>query len=232
MVADANLKVVRTQPTLRELALAKIRGAILSCRFKPGHRLIERELCEQLGVSRSIVREAMRHLEAEGIVETIPLKGPTVARLRPEHVAEIYQIRAMLEGDAARKCARNSTPELVRGLEQALRDIAAAYSAKDPSAVLAATGEFYRLLFLGGQKEVAWQIVRSLNARINQLRAMTISTPNRSKDGPAEMKRIVEAIRKKDPDAAQKACVAHVERDAALAQVFLAPVADDAEART
>jgi DNA-binding GntR family transcriptional regulator len=229
MLADDNLKVVRTQPTLRELALAKIRDAILSCRFKPGHRLIERELCEQLGVSRSIVREVLRHLEAEGIVETIPLKGPIVARPRPEQASEIYEIRAMLEGHAARSCAEHATPEIVRGLEKSLREIGAAYAAKDPIAVIGATGEFYRLLFLGGQKEVAWQVVRSLNARINLLRAMTISSPNRAKDGPAELKRMVEAIRKRDGAAAEAASVAHVRRAAAIAHGLLATTAPDGD---
>jgi DNA-binding GntR family transcriptional regulator len=221
MLDDGSLKVVRTQPTLRELALAKIRDAILSCRFKPGDRLIERELCDQLGVSRSIIREVLRHLEAEGIVETIPLKGPIVARPQHEQVAEIYRIRALLEGDAAFACAQHSTPELVRKLEDALRDIRAAYRAKDPIAVITCTSEFYRVLFLGGKKEVAWQLVRSLNARINQLRAMTISTPNRSRDGPREMRQIVDAIRRKEPEAARRACVTHVERAAAIAQSLL-----------
>ncbi|WP_163535827.1 GntR family transcriptional regulator, partial [Klebsiella pneumoniae] len=64
------MRVDRSAKTLRELTLEKMREAIVSLRFRPGDRLVERDLCEQLGVSRTVVREVLRHLEAEGIVQT------------------------------------------------------------------------------------------------------------------------------------------------------------------
>jgi len=65
--------------TLRDIVQAKMRDAIMAGHFAPGERLVERPLCEQLGVSRTVVRETIRYLEAEGLVETIPHKGPIVA---------------------------------------------------------------------------------------------------------------------------------------------------------
>lgn len=101
-----SLKVERPTVTLRELALQKMRTAILDARFLPGDRLVERALCEELGVSRTVVREVLRHLETEGLIQSLPNQGPIVAILDMESAAEIYDIRALLEGEAAMACAR------------------------------------------------------------------------------------------------------------------------------
>ena len=78
---DADLRIAHPPTTLRELAVERLRQAIISGRFPGGARLVERTLCDQLGVSRSVVREAIRYLEAEGLVETLPRSGPVVAKL-------------------------------------------------------------------------------------------------------------------------------------------------------
>src|SRR4029079_6883226 len=115
---NAEMRVDRSARTLRELTLEKLRDAILDFRFQPGERLVERTLCDRLGVSRTVVREVLRHLEAEGLVEIIARQGPIVARLDPEQVAEIYELRGLLEANAARACAEQSTPELVQRLRE------------------------------------------------------------------------------------------------------------------
>src|SRR5260370_39642893 len=104
------MRVDRSAPTLRELTLEKLRDAISQGFYRPGDRLIERTLCDQLGVSRTVVREVLRHLETEGLVETVAHSGPIVARLDPAQGPETYAIRALLESGAARSCAANSTP--------------------------------------------------------------------------------------------------------------------------
>lgn len=219
-IDEAPMRVDRSQRTLRELTLEKMREAIVSLRFKPGERLIERDLCAQLGVSRTVVREVLRHLEAEGLVQTQQHRGPIVARPTPEEARQIYEIRGLLEALAARACAEAGADPAP--LDAALGRIAAAYAEHRPAAVLAETSEFYRALFGGAGKDVAWGIVSALNARINHLRAMTISTPGRDQEGPGQMRRIVEAIRARDGDAAFAACLAHVERASAIAQQLLA----------
>src|SRR5215510_13767336 len=102
------LRVERSAKTLRGLVLEKMRDAILEFRLRPGERLVERTLCDRLGVSRTVVREVLRHLEAEGIVENIPHQGPAVARPDPAKAAQIYEIRALLEAEAARACAQRA----------------------------------------------------------------------------------------------------------------------------
>jgi DNA-binding GntR family transcriptional regulator len=203
-----------------------LRQAICDLRFRPGDRLVERDLCDQLGVSRTIVREVLRHLEAEGIVENIPHIGPTVARLSVDEAQQIYEIRGRLEAMAARACAERRSPALARNLSAALSVIRSAYKRHSPSEVLVATTAFYRLLFEGGGKSVAWAITGSLNARVNHLRALTISRPGRDKDGPQQMQRIVEAITKGDGPGAEKACLAHVATAAEIAAIMLAEQGD------
>ncbi len=217
---EETLRIDRNQPTLRELALTKMRDAILQFRFKPGHRLVERELCEQLGVSRTVVREVIRHLEAEGLVETLP-RGPAVAKPSPDQAAQIYEIRALLEGAAAYACAALNSPELADSLEERLDRIRLSYERGEPTDVLAATNEFYRRLFEAAGKTVAWELARSLNARINHLRAMTIATRKRHIEGPRELAKIVAAIRSGDAEAAREACVSHVRNASAIAQALL-----------
>ena len=90
MPNTSELAVVRDAPTLRELTTAKLREAILSLHFKPDQHLVERELCEQTGVSRTSVREALRQLEAEGLVERRGHRGLFVASVTAEEARQIY----------------------------------------------------------------------------------------------------------------------------------------------
>jgi DNA-binding GntR family transcriptional regulator len=218
---DSALTVDRTVKSLRERTLDKLRDAILNLRFKPGERLVEHQLCDQLGVSRTVVREVLRHLEAEGLVKTLARQGPVVARPDPDSVAEIYELRGLLEALAAQACAERASDRDAAQLGEALDRIEAAYRRNDPIAVLKATTEFYAVLFMSSGKVVAWEVVQSLNARVNFLRAMTISTPGRDKSGIAEMRRIVDAITARKPDEAYAATIDHVRAAAALATRYL-----------
>ncbi len=229
MAADAPLLVERTTTTLRERTLQTLRQAIADLRFRPGDRLVERDLCEQLGVSRTIVREVLRHLEAEGIVENLPNVGPAVARLSADDARQIYELRAQLEAMAARACAARRSPQLARRLSAALSAIRAAYKRQGPTEVLAATTEFYRTMFEGGGMSIAWSVTSLLNARINHLRALTTSQPGRDQTGPKQMQSIVDAIMKGDQEAAVAACLAHVAQAASIAAAALAQSESESE---
>ncbi|TCU19952.1 GntR family transcriptional regulator [Rhizobium sullae] len=218
---DSTIKVERPAKTLRELALDKVREAIDSGHFKPGDRLVERDLCAQLGVSRTIVREVLRHLESEGLVANLPNKGPIVALLDADEARQIYEIRGALEGMAARLCAERRDPAIVEALEAALNDIRQCYSKKDMPGVLASTSTFYQVLFSKVDRRVAWGIVNLLTVRINHLRSMTIKTDNRNIEGPAQMERIIEAIRRGDGEGAYRAAMDHVTSAAAIAEAVI-----------
>ncbi|WEX74499.1 GntR family transcriptional regulator [Sinorhizobium numidicum] len=221
-MSELPMRVLRPEKTLRELALEKMRDAIVNMHFKAGERLVERDLCDQLGVSRTVVREVLRHLESEGLVTILPNRGPIVAETTPEDAKQIYEIRGALEGIAAKACAEAKDPTLVAQLETILERIRASYAKRELADVLTATTEFYRTLFEKSGRHVAWSIVNSITVRINHLRSMTIKTVGRDKEGPAQMQRIIDAIKAGDGEAAYRAANAHVGSAAAIAQSLLA----------
>jgi DNA-binding GntR family transcriptional regulator len=218
----SDLRIDRNAKTLRELTLDKLRGAIVQGYFRPGARLVERTLCDELGVSRTVVREVLRHLETEGLVEIVARQGPIVARLDPEQVGEIYELRGLLEANAARACAEQSTPELVRQLREIRAAIEDAFEKQDLPRVLEYTERFYEALFEGAQKRVSLAVVKTLNARINRLRALTIAMPGRGGESNREMNKLLDAIERGDGEAASAASAAHIKRTAELAQSALA----------
>lgn len=216
------IRVERPSKTLRELALDKVRDAIVEGYFRPGDRLVERDLCAQLGVSRTIVREVLRHLESEGLVTNQANKGPIVAILDLDEARQIYEIRGALEGMAARLCAERRDPDIVAALEASLKAIRESYAKKDMHAVLTHTTAFYQTLFSKVNRHVAWGVVNLLTVRINHLRSMTIKTRNRDSEGPQQMERIVDAIRLGDGEAAARAALDHVNAACAIAETVLA----------
>ena len=218
---DSPMLVDRSAKTLRELTLDKLREAIASQRYRPGDRLVERDLCEQLGVSRTLVREALRYLEAEGLVQSQGQRGPVVARLTIAGTRQIYEIRGALESLAARACAESRDPAIADKLDAILTRLRRAYKTRSSGDVLTEATSFYRVLFEGAGKPVAWTIISSLHSRINHLRALTIASPGRSRSGPIQMQAVVDAIRKGNGDAAAKACLVHVESAAALADTLI-----------
>jgi DNA-binding GntR family transcriptional regulator len=195
----------------------KLREAIYDMRFTPGTRLVERELCEMTGVSRTLIREALRELEADGLVEVGP-KGPIVAVLTPDDARSVYDVRAALEGLAGRRCAENATPVVIAALRDALDDVERVYADESVSGSqkLAAKTRFYQALFAGAGNPVLTDLLRVLHARINLLRA-AFAEPSRTMKSLSEMRRIVAAIEKRDADAAARLCVEHVENAALVA---------------
>ena len=205
--------------TLKESALISLREAITLGVFAPGERLVERVLCERLGVSRTVVRECIRHLESERLVSVIPNAGPSVAVLKASEVREIYEIRAQLESAAIRSCAQQATHETVAALEQHCRDIADALANGNVTAALGHTRRFYETIFVTGNKRVSWDLVERLNGQIGRLRVLTLGSAGRATSGPANLRKIVSAIGQGDPDAAARACQDHI---AAASRIALA----------
>lgn len=211
---EQDLRIDHPVTTLRALAVDKLRQAIVSGRFASGERLVERTLCDQLGVSRSIVREAIRYLEAEGLVETQPRSGPVVARLDWQDARQIYDIRRLIEADAAADCARQADEATATRLRAALAELNRSFADGSPTQLYAATTAFYEVIFTAAGHSIAWEIVQRLNGRISRLRALTLASSNRRVSGPAHMARICEAICARNPEAAAAAVNDHL-RDAA-----------------
>lgn len=219
---DTDLRIDHSPTTLRALAVERLRNAIVAARFNGGDRLVERTLCDQLGVSRSVVREAIRVLEAEGLVETLPRSGPVVATLDWPRARQIYDIRRLLEADAAAACARVAGAPVQAQLRAALTELEEAVAEGQPHRVRDATTAFYEVIFTAAGQDIAWEIVKRLNGRISRLRALTLATTNRRISGPAHMGRICAAICRNDPAAAAEAVRDHLDDAAEIARGLLA----------
>ena len=219
--SDSDLRIEHTPTTLRELAVERLRHAIISGRFTGGYRLVERTLCDQLGVSRSVVREAIRYLEAEGLVETLARSGPIVANLDWTRAKQVYEIRRLLEAEAAATCARVADDAVKARLRKALATLEAAFHDEDPQQLFAATTDFYQVIFAAAGHDIAWEVVQRLNGRISRLRALTLASTNRRISGPAHMASICAAICANAPDAAAQAVRDHLQDAAEIARALL-----------
>lgn len=204
------LKIDKAPQTLRDIVQARMHEAIIGGHFAPGERLIERQLCDQLGVSRTVVRETIRYLEAEGLVEIMPNKGPIIATLSWQQAEQIYDIRKQLEGSAAAACASSHTAEFSAELSRALKSIQATMSDTEWAGVLEATTHFYELIFQEAGHDIAWRIVQRLNGRISRLRALTIAARDHGQSGMSHMNAIHKAILSGNPDKARRAIENHI----------------------
>lgn len=228
---ELNLQITNQPPTLRRMVEDRLRSAILHGRFKPGQRLIERELCELIGVSRTSIREALRHLEAEGIVDTVSQRGPVVARITLGEAMQLYQLRAMLEGFAARQFALNASAEDVAMLKAALQRIRDCAPEESGEELLQAKSAYYSVLMRGSGNIFIGQLLSNLHNRIMLLRKTTMSRPGRINESIAEMLEICEAVEARDPARAERAAIQHIEAASALAAEILkeqAAESDDA----
>jgi DNA-binding GntR family transcriptional regulator len=215
-------KIQRSAAPLRRDVVDALRTAIIEGRLVPGARLTERELIEMTGVSRTVIREALRQLESEGVIETIPNKGPIVRKLTRNEAKDLYLIRSVLEGLAARMFVANATREDIAALKRALDETAVAYRDGDPEMVLNAKNRFYDILFRGAGSETLSSMIATLHARIWRWRALGLGHPRRSRGRSKEavkgLRDLLKAIERRDADEAEE--VARLEVSNAAKEVM------------
>jgi DNA-binding GntR family transcriptional regulator len=217
-IADGDLsgRRARVAAPLREQVLALLQQEIVEMRLLPGQRLVERELIERLGVSRTTIREALRQLAAQGLVTNIPHKGVIVSVPSPKEAAEVYEVRAVLEGIVARQFAQKASEDQMQELLRAFDDMESCYRERpdEPMRLLRAKAELYEVLFTGADNATVRSILEGFQARVAVLRTTTMTAPGRPKESLEEIRAIVEAIKRRDAAGAERAIVHHVERAA------------------
>ncbi|WP_126875900.1 GntR family transcriptional regulator [Paraburkholderia kururiensis] len=206
---STDIELVRPE-TLRHQVENVLRQAIMSGRFAPGARLIERELCETLGVSRTSVREALRKLEAEKLVRNVPHKGPVVAVMSREEAAELYALRALLEGFAAHEFARLASDTAIAQFGEAAKVLRAQATAQNQSGVLEAKTALYDVLLDNCGNRLVKEILTSLYSRVNLLRATSLMHPDRLPSSLKEIDRLYKALKARDGEEAQALARQHV----------------------
>ena len=168
-------RLVRDEtPPLHARVVAQLRRAIVDHTFKPGERLVEERLADQLGVSRIPVREAILVLAAEGLVDLSARRGASVASLSAREAREIIELRALLEGQNARLAARGRNPKLLKGIKAVLEKGAEAVQAGRFDLLSALNQRFHHELALAGENKVLAELLIKLRDRTEMLFAPTL----------------------------------------------------------
>ena len=186
----------------------RLRDAIQQGEFKSGHRVMEIEVAQWLNVSRTPVRDAIRRLESEGMLEHEPRNGLVVARLDRQAVMELYVMRETLEGTAARLCARHASDMEMQDLADLVereRQIQG-----DLEALPGHNQRFHQAIHRGAHNRYLEKGLAAVNYSMGLLGTPLMSLPHRAQTAAAEHARIVEAIQRRDPDAAEEAARQHV----------------------
>ena len=213
------LRVPKDLTTLRERTTTALRSAIFNLHLKPGQRLIESELCAMTGVSRSSVREAMRNLEAEGLVVPMAGRGMQVTPLSADMAREVYEVTGVLEAAAGRNFAERATADDIRELNSAMSRLKKTKNSPAGSQYVDALDDVHQVLLQGAKNQIAGQLIATLKGRIHFLRALTSNaeTPKRRRKNITLVGEIVDAACQHKAKRSARLCKAFVDRSAAFA---------------
>lgn len=203
--------IERTAAPLRQQVVKHIREEILSGRLVAGQRLVENVLCDTLGVSRTVIREALRQLESEHLIRVLANAGPIVTVLTEGEIRSIYVVRAALEGLSGKLFALNASTNQCKSLIKLRDRLDKEYRKGDVDSREDIKADFYHQLLAGAQNDVLTESLRSIHARIAIFRRFAFVDPARIEPSISELETIINAAaRDRDPVAAQSACEHHI----------------------
>ena len=193
---------------------AHIRSDILSGRYSIGEAVTELGLAKELHVSRTPVREALRQLELEELVEITPNKGAVVTGITAEDIQDIYEIRSLIEGMAAERAANEATEEEIGQLTEIV-DLARFYlERKNYDQLKTMDGQFHQLLYSMSKSRMLKHILRDLHNYVGRTRGASLKSEGRAQSSLAEHQAVLDAIRCRDGDLAKKCMTRHVNNTA------------------
>ena len=199
-----------TEKSLRGQVFDKIRSDILNGKYKRGEELVESSIGKELGISRTPVREAIRQLELEGLVQLVPNKGAFVTGISEKDVRDIYLIRARLEGLAARMAAKNITPELLDAMEETV--VLSEYHAKKEhyEQVCEMDSKFHKLLYKASGSRILEHTLTDFHQYVQRVRMASIMKKRRMEKSNDEHDAILTAIREHDEEKAELVATRHI----------------------
>ena len=198
------------EKSLRGQVFDKIRSDILNGKYKRGEELVESSIGKELGISRTPVREAIRQLELEGLVQLVPNKGAFVTGISEKDVRDIYLIRARLEGLAARMAAKNITPELLDAMEETV--VLSEYHAKKEhyEQVCEMDSKFHKLLYKASGSRILEHTLTDFHQYVQRVRMASIMKKRRMEKSNDEHDAILTAIREHDEEKAELVATRHI----------------------
>ncbi|MCR4434657.1 MAG: GntR family transcriptional regulator [Clostridiales bacterium] len=201
--------------SLRARVFNQLQNDILNGKYQYGESLIETKLCDELGVSRTPIREAIRQLELEGLVMSIPNKGTIVKGITSKDIEDIWTIRMMIEGLAARWATEKMTPEELEELKEAV-ELEEFYTQKNGvEQLLKFDSRFHEIMYRASKSNPLMQTLSAFHHYIRRARSASLCSPGRARKVLEEHKAILQAMMEGDADKAEKLTIEHV-RNASL----------------
>jgi DNA-binding GntR family transcriptional regulator len=208
-MAQWNLNTNYTLKTREGLVADQLREAILRGHFKPGDKLDQQEIAEQLKVSRSPVREALRTLAAEELITMLPYRGAVVRELSVEALEEIHFIRLLLEGAAARRAVPHLRPEHLARMKTNLEE---ADRTADHEKILLLNNEFHQTLYTARSQPRLVSLIQNLRNTVAPYIRLYLDTPGRQAAAWADHRRIYEACSRRDGALAEEETKRHLQQ--------------------
>jgi len=190
--------------TVRTSVADRLRSLMLRNQLQPGERLVQSELAERLGVSRTPVREALQQLATEGLVSLQPYKGAVVARLSLSDLEEMYSVRAALEGYAGYLAAQNITDQELDQLDALLRSMEKALEQRDVSTLMELNFQFNNTIYAASRQPLLHERAAASMRAANRYRRFHFSVEELAEVALAENREMLDALRKRDPEAVEK----------------------------
>ena len=198
--------------SLRGRVFSHLENGILNGKYKTGESLIETKLSEELGVSRTPIREAIRQLELEGLVETIPNKGAIVTGFSAKDIDDIYTIRLAIEGLAARWAAENITEPELKNLKHSI-ELEEFYTEKnDLEQILKLDTKFHETIFRASKSKPLMNMLSNFHHYIQRARTYSLGMTGRAEEALSEHRAIYQAILQRDAKKAEELTIEHVKK--------------------
>ena len=209
---DYNLKVTMNEYLpLRDVVFNTLRQAILKGELEPGERLMEIQLAERLGVSRTPIREAIRKLELEGLVLMIPRKGAEVAKISARSLRGVLEVRRALEELAIELACQRMSEEDVGNLQKAQEDFKKAIAEGDAMKIAETDEHYHDVIYEGTQNAKLIQMLNNLREQMYRYRLEYIKDEDKRKILVLEHEKILKTVRERKVAEAKEAVREHID---------------------
>ncbi|AEV66793.1 GntR family transcriptional regulator [Acetivibrio clariflavus] len=195
---------------LREVIFDTLREAIITGELKPGERLMEVKLAEKMGVSRTPVREAIRMLELEGLVDMLPRKGAHVAELSVKDIMDVLEVRAAMDSLATRLAAERITDDEIKELRQIQAQFINYVEKNNLQGSIKKDVEFHELIYRASRNDRLLQIANNLREQVQRFRVIYLKDYSSPKNLIKEHEDICDAIAARNLDMAQEYAQIHI----------------------
>jgi len=208
---EKNVLKIDEYKTVRDSVFEKLKKAIIDGYFEPGQKLVESQIAQEMGVSRTPVREALRRLEIEKLVVNLPRKGVMVSPIDEVQVKEIFNIRAALEGLAIKLAIDNIDLTTIRQMRKILEEMREAIKRKDLKREVECNTKFHNYIIKAAKSSILTEMLQNIHNHVQRFRHTTLSMEGRSEIALNEHLKILKAIEERDKVKAEQLIEEHIE---------------------